>query len=194
MSKNLIVVGVGGAGGVMVNHLSKNSDFIGTGFLYIDSDKDSLDSCNGVQKIQIGKDRFADRGSSGLVDDSRTEAKKSMSMIMENLKNYDKAAILFGASGGIGGGAGIEIAKAVKDAGLSELVIVTTPFSFEAGTIKKRADSALEELYQLDIETAQINLQKILETAPKGQTMSETHVQVAYEVGDIIAKRLIEDE
>ena len=186
--KKGIIIGIGGAGGNIVSILSNDSRFADTDMLYIDSDKDALGSCTNVKTLQIGPDTLVGLGSGGNVDMGRKSAKEGKADILKLVSEYDAVFLVLGGAGGIGGGAGVEIAKAIREAGISVHTVVTLPFTFEGNTKAEKAKIAYEELNSLDIGTATISLQKVLESAPKKATMKDAYMKIAEDAGSIIEK------
>lgn len=138
------VIGVGGGGCNMVNHMinegSHKIDLIAA-----NTDLQVLHISKAPKKIQLGLKLTKGLGAGMKPEVGRDAAIESY----EDIKNaIDKADIVFIAAGlgGTGTGAAAIIAKAAKEAGALTVSVVTKPFSWEGQKRAGLANLGLEEL------------------------------------------------
>ena len=140
---DILVMGVGGAGGNAVNHMY-DLGIKDVTFMICNTDRQALQSSPIENKIQLG----SGRGAGNNPDKGKALAIESLDDIMIELEN-SKAKMIFitaGMGGGTGTGAAPIIAKAAKSKGLLTVAIVTLPFRGEGPTRMGQALKGLEEL------------------------------------------------
>ena len=139
------VVGVGGGGCNMVNHMiqegSHKIDLISA-----NTDLQVLNISKAPKKIQLGIKLTKGLGAGMKPEIGRDAAVESYEEIKNSLGGADIVFIAAGLGGGTGTGAAAIIAKAAKEIGALTVSVVTKPFTWEG---KKRAGLAnlgLEEI------------------------------------------------
>ena len=140
---DILVMGVGGAGGNAVNHMY-DLGIKDVTFMICKTDRQALKSSPIENKIQLG----SGHGAGNDPDKGKALALESLNDIMNELEN-SKARMIFvtaGLGGGTGTGAAPIIAKAAKSKGLLTVAIVTLPFRGEGPTRMGQALKGLEEL------------------------------------------------
>ena len=140
---DILVMGVGGAGGNAVNHMF-DLGIRDVTFMICNTDRQALQSSPIENKIQLG----SGRGAGNNPEKGKALALESLDDIMIELEN-SKAKMIFitaGMGGGTGTGAAPIIAKAAKSKGLLTVAIVTLPFRGEGPTRMGQALKGLEEL------------------------------------------------
>jgi cell division protein FtsZ len=142
------IIGVGGAGVNTVNRL-KDKKLPWVGLVAVNTDTQSLDVCEKLEKIQIGTNLTKGFGTGGNIEIGRMAANESRQDIARLIEGTDLVFIVLGAGGGTGGGAGPVIAKIAKEVGAVTVAIATTPFAFEG---QARMATALEGISSLENE------------------------------------------
>lgn len=140
---DILVMGVGGAGGNAVNHMY-DLGIKDVTFMVCNTDRQALQMSPIENKIQLG----SGRGAGNNPEKGKALALESLDDIMIELEN-SKAKMIFitaGMGGGTGTGAAPIIAKAAKSKGLLTVAIVTLPFRGEGPTRMGQALKGLEEL------------------------------------------------
>lgn len=165
---NIKVIGVGGAGGNMINYMIENCNFASAIDLMIaNTDIQDINKSKANKKIQLGPKKTEGRGAGAIPEVGRISAEEVEDEIKELLgNNTDLLFIAAGLGGGTGTGAAPVIAKIAKSLGILVVSVVTTPFSFERG----RGKVALEGLAELKKESdSVIHIQndKLITFAPK---------------------------
>ena len=146
MAKEIIgakikVVGVGGGGGNMVNHMIREG-VSGIEMITINTDAQALDKSLANTKLQLG-----DGLGAGMKPEVGAKAaEKSFDEIKEILDGADMVFVATGLGGGTGTGAAPIVAKAAKEVGALTIAIVTLPFSFEGRKRDRLAQKGMEEL------------------------------------------------
>lgn len=126
----LIVVGVGGAGCNIVNHMIE-SGMGGVEFLAVNTDTQALSASRAHQRISIGERLTRGMGTGGDPAVGQQAAQESYEELVETLSGADMVFITAGMGGGTGTGASPIVAEAAREGGALTLAIVTTPFAFE---------------------------------------------------------------
>jgi len=126
----LIVVGVGGAGCNIVNHMIE-SGMGGVKFLAVNTDTQALSASRARQRICIGERLTRGMGTGGDPVIGQQAAQESYEELIEALGDADMVFITAGMGGGTGTGASPIVAQAARERGALTLAIVTTPFAFE---------------------------------------------------------------
>jgi len=144
----ITVVGVGGGGCNMVNHMiqegSRRIDLIAA-----NTDLQVLNISRAPKKIQLGVKLTKGLGAGMKPEIGRDSAIESYEEIKNTLTGADIVFIAAGLGGGTGTGAAAIIAKAAKEIGALTVSVVTKPFTWEG---KKRAGLAnlgLEEIKKI---------------------------------------------
>ncbi|MDR1007788.1 MAG: cell division protein FtsZ [Campylobacteraceae bacterium] len=146
------VIGVGGGGGNMINHMVKDN-MKGIDLIAANTDAQALENSLATVKIQIGERTTRGLGSGGKAEVGRASAEESYEEIKSALEHADIVFIASGLGGGTGTGAAPLVAQAAKEVGALTVSIVTKPFAFEG---KKRMGSAEKGLAELTKESDSI--------------------------------------
>lgn len=126
----LIVVGVGGAGCNIVNHMI-GSGMAGVEFLAVNTDTQALGASHAHRRISIGERLTRGMGTGGDPAVGQQAAQESYEELVDALSGADMVFITAGMGGGTGTGASPIVAQAAREGGALTLAIVTTPFAFE---------------------------------------------------------------
>lgn len=139
------VVGVGGSGGNVVNHMV-NSKVKGVEFVSVNTDAQDLHRSLAKRKIHIGKNLTKGLGAGMNPELGRRAADETRQEIQEALQGSDMVFIACGMGGGTGTGAAPVIAKIAKEIGALTIAVVTKPFSFEGAHRTDIAERGLTDL------------------------------------------------
>ena len=143
---NIMVIGVGGAGGNALNRMLKDG-IKEVEFLAINTDAQDLDENNSQNQLQIGKEITKGLGAGANSDTGKRAAEESKEALIEMINGTDMVFITAGMGGGTGTGAAPVIAKIAKEECNALTVgIVTKPFLFEGPKRTKRALEGIKEL------------------------------------------------
>ncbi|MDR0935512.1 MAG: cell division protein FtsZ [Oscillospiraceae bacterium] len=142
---NIKVVGVGGAGNNVVNHMISGGTK-GVEFVAVNTDKQVLSVSAADQKIQIGVNLTHGQGAGADPDVGRKSAEENRNTIVKAFENTDMVFITAGMGGGTGTGAAPIVADIAKEQGILTVAVVTTPFSFEGKRRRTQADQGLSDL------------------------------------------------
>jgi len=140
------VVGVGGAGGNVINTMIDSQQIEGVEFLAINTDAQALSINKAFVKIPIGQDITNGLGAGSDPEVGENAAEESSDAIRDNLEGSDMVFITCGLGGGTGTGAAPIIADIAKNQDALTVAVVTRPFSFEGAQRKSIAERGLEEL------------------------------------------------
>ena len=168
----IAVIGVGGGGCNMINHMinegSHKIDLIAA-----NTDLQVLHISNAPKKIQLGLKLTKGLGAGMKPEVGRDAAVESYDDIKTSLEGADIVFIAAGLGGGTGTGAAAIIANAAKDVGALTVSVVTRPFTWEG---KKRAGLAnlgLEELKKVSDSIIVIPNDRLLEIIDENVGMKD---------------------
>src|SRR5580698_734649 len=147
LSPRITVLGVGGAGGNAVNNMIA-SKLEGVDFVVANTDAQSLSQSKAQRRIQIGAQLTEGLGAGARPDVGRAGAEESLEEILEQLAGSHMVFITAGMGGGTGTGAAPVIARAVREAGMLVVGVVTKPFAFEGDKRMRIAERGILELQQ----------------------------------------------
>ena len=141
----ITVLGVGGAGGNAVNNMIA-SKLEGVEFVIANTDAQALAQSKAERRIQLGAKTTEGLGAGAQPDVGRAGAEESLDEILEQLGGSHMVFITAGMGGGTGTGAAPVIARAVREAGMLVVGVVTKPFAFEGDKRMRIAERGIEEL------------------------------------------------
>jgi cell division protein FtsZ len=141
----IAVIGVGGGGCNMINHM------ISEGINKIDlivanTDLQALRASDAPIKIQLGAELTKGLGAGMKPDIGRESAKESYEDLKAALMGSDIVFIASGLGGGTGTGAAAIVAKAAKEINALTVSVVTKPFKWEGKKRAALANIGLEDL------------------------------------------------
>lgn len=139
------VVGVGGAGGNVVNNMVA-SHIKAVEFIAVNTDAQSLANSMAATKVQIGRSITRGLGAGSKPDVGREAALEDREQIAEALEHADLIFVTAGMGGGTGTGAAPVVAEIAKGLGALTVAVVTKPFFYEGGRRKANAEYGIEEL------------------------------------------------
>ena len=142
---NIKVVGVGGAGNNVVNHMVEEN-VQGVEFIAINTDKQVLGASRADIKLQIGEKLTHGQGAGSDPDIGKRAAEESRNAISDALENTDMVFLTAGMGGGTGTGAAPVVADIAKEQGILTVGVVTKPFGFEGRKRMLQAEAGISEL------------------------------------------------
>ncbi len=140
------VIGVGGAGGNVINSMLLDGGIEGVEFIAVNTDAQSLLNNKASVKIQIGENLTKGLGSGGNPEVGKNAADESREILKEEIGNADMIFIACGEGGGTGTGASPIIAEIAKETGALTVAVVTKPFDFEGSKRKFIAEDGIQGL------------------------------------------------
>ena len=180
LSPRILVVGVGGAGGNIINSMQK-SGVEGVEFLNVNTDSQQLKHSKVEQTLQLGPSC-----TNGLGAGADPEmGKKSADEVAGEIEDYlDGAHMVFltaGMGGGTGTGATPVVARIAKDLGILTVGVVTKPFEMEGKRKIKRAEEGIAELQKYVDNLIVIPNQNIFQLAnPKHHLQTLYNLQIMF--------------
>src|SRR6202795_1744843 len=168
----IIVLGVGGAGGNAVNNMIE-SGLDGVDFLVANTDAQALAQSKASRRIQLGVSTTEGLGAGAQPEVGRAGAEESLAEIMEQISGSHMVFIAAGMGGGTGTGAAPVIARAVREAGILTVGVVTKPFALEGDRRMRVAEAGIAELQQFVHTLIVIPNQNLFRVANDRTTMSQ---------------------
>lgn len=139
------VIGVGGGGCNMVDHMIKEG-IKTVDMIIANTDAQSLNNSLANTKIQIGEKKTKGLGAGMIPEVGKESALESYEEIKSALEYADIVFISSGLGGGTGTGAAPIVAQAAKESGALTISVVTKPFKYEGRKRTKLAEAGLLEL------------------------------------------------
>ncbi len=171
---NIKVIGVGGGGGNVVNHMIASNQIKGVDFLVANTDAQALISSKTDTKIQLGKKLTKGLGAGGNPKIGREAAEESATEIQDLLKGSDMVFIAGGMGGGTASGSAPVIGRIAKEElGILTVGVVTKPFIFEGTRRMVIAEEAIENMKGSVDTLIVIPNQKLLDIANDKMTLVE---------------------
>lgn len=176
-SVKITVIGVGGGGGNMVDHISRYSAY-NINLVASNTDIQVLETSLAPKTVQLGKVLTKGLGAGMKPDIGKDSALESEKEIKEAIQGSDIVFITAGMGGGTGTGAAPVVAKIAKDTGALTIAVVTTPFRFEGKKRMKFANEGLEKLKENADSIITIQNEKLLSTIEKNLGIKEAFLMV----------------
>jgi len=167
------VLGIGGAGGNVLNSMIESGQITGVEFIAINTDAQDLSKNKAVVKIPIGQDITHGLGSGANPEIGRRAAEESVEEIKQHLDGADMVFITAGMGGGTGTGASPVISRIAKDLGALTIGVVTKPFPFEGALRMRNAEAGIAELREEVDALITIPNQRLLEVADENMSILE---------------------
>jgi len=167
------VLGVGGAGGNVLNSMIESGQIRGVEFIAINTDAQDLSVNKSLIKVPIGQEITNGLGSGSNPEIGRRAAEESEELIREHVEGADMVFITAGMGGGTGTGASPVIAKLSKELGCLTVGVVTKPFPFEGVLRMRNAETGIAELREEVDALITIPNQRLLEVADENMSIIE---------------------
>ena len=142
MSPRILVVGVGGAGGNIINSM-KESGVEGVEFLNVNTDSQQLKHSKVEKTLQLGPSCTMGLGAGADPEMGKKSADEVAGEIEDYLEGAHMVFLTAGMGGGTGTGATPVVARIAKDLGILTVGVVTKPFEMEGKRKIKRAKDGI---------------------------------------------------
>ena len=177
LSPRILVVGVGGAGGNIINSM-KESGVEGVEFLNVNTDSQQLKHSKVEKTLQLGPSCTMGLGAGADPDMGKKSAEEVAGEIEDYLDGAHMVFLTAGMGGGTGTGATPVVARIAKELGILTVGVVTKPFEMEGKKKIKRAEEGILELQKYVDNLIVIPNQNIFHLA-KPQTSFTDSLQFA---------------
>jgi len=182
----LMVVGVGGGGGNVVDRMF-DTCVQGVDLVVVNTDAQVLEVVRAHQTLQIGRKLTHGLGAGGNPEVGKLAAEESREEIADLLHGVDMVFITAGMGGGTGTGAAPVIAGLARESGILTTAIVTRPFAFEGIARAQKAEEGIARLSQNVDALICISNDKLLKVAP-----ADTPITKAFEMADEVLRKGVE--
>ena len=145
LKPQIMVCGVGGAGGNAVNNMIV-SGLSGVDFIVANTDAQALTSSRAERIIQMGLQVTEGLGAGSKPEVGKAAAEEALEEIRDHLAGAHMVFVTAGMGGGTGTGAAPVIARAARELGILTVGVVTKPFHFEGGRRMKVAETGIADL------------------------------------------------
>jgi len=168
----IAVIGVGGGGCNMVNHMIQEGIYK-VDLIVANTDLQALRASKAPKKIQLGIELTKGLGAGMKPDVGRDAAIESYDEIKKSIEGSDIVFIAAGLGGGTGTGAAAIVAKAAKEVGALTVSVATKPFKWEGKKRTGLANLGLEELKKVSDSIIVIKNDKLKEIIDETVGMKE---------------------
>lgn len=161
------VIGVGGGGGNMINHIIREGIAEQNGLktndlIVANTDLKALEVSESQYRIQLGRKKTSGRGAGMRPEVGEESAKESTDDIRTQLEGSNIVFVAAGLGGGTGTGAAPVVASIAKSIGALTIGVVTLPFEFEGRMRAKLATQGLHNLKEICDNVIVVPNQKLL--------------------------------
>ena len=167
------VIGVGGAGGNVLNSMIESQQINGVEFIAVNTDAQDLSINKAFIKIPIGQELTNGLGAGSNPEIGRRAAEESIDILKSNLEGADMVFVTAGMGGGTGTGASPVVARVAKELGALTIGVVTKPFKFEGAKRMRNAELGIDELRAEVDALIIIPNQKLLDIADEEMSVME---------------------
>lgn len=167
------VLGVGGAGGNVLNSMIESGQIRGVEFIAINTDAQDLSVNKALLKVPIGQEITHGLGAGANPEVGRRAAEESTDLIKEHIEGADMVFVTAGMGGGTGTGASPVIARLARECGALTIGVVTKPFPFEGALRMRNAEAGIAELREEVDALITIPNQRLLEVADEEMSIIE---------------------
>jgi cell division protein FtsZ len=139
------VIGVGGAGGQVVEQLQARR-LPGVNFAVVNTDAAAVTRSTVSEKLCLGSQLTRGLGAGGDAAQGRQAAEHDAPVLRALCSDAPMVFLIVGLGGGAGTGAAPVLARLAREAGALVLAVVTLPFDFEGSLRRANAEQGLHEL------------------------------------------------
>jgi cell division protein FtsZ len=139
------VIGVGGAGGRIVDFLS-TAGFGNLTFIAVDTDAQELAAIQVLHRMQLGARQTRGLGTGGDPELGSAAAEKDLDALRQHCAGADMVFLVAGLGGGTGTGVAPVLARLAKEAGALVLAFAVRPFDCEGPRRQRQAQLGLQYL------------------------------------------------
>lgn len=168
----MLVVGVGGAGGNAVNRMIEES-LTGVEFISMNTDAQALVNSKAGRKLQLGAKLTRGLGAGAKPEVGRQALAESEKEVRDLLDGADLVFVTAGMGGGTGTGAAPMVAEIAREGGALTIGIVTKPFAFEGPKRLQYAQRGLSELRRSVDTMIVVANERLLTVVPKGASVRQ---------------------
>ena len=146
--RTMVLIGIGGAGGRVVNDTATLFGLDPESVIAIDTDIASFQSLNNCRRHCIGQSRFNGNGTAGDANLAASVAEDEKDTLVTFLSGIHFAVVVAGLGGGSGSGITPVVLQLARERNIPTLVFTLSPFSFEGEDrreLARRTRPMLEE-------------------------------------------------
>src|SRR5262245_22749357 len=174
----IVVIGVGGAGGNVVNNMIA-AGLGNAKFVVANTDMQALVASNAEARIQLGASLTEGLGAGSDPEIGEAAAEEAAEEIRAAIAGSHMLFIAAGMGGGTGTGAAYVIAREARDLGMLSIAVVTKPFQFEGAKRLRNAEAAIGELRKYADDLLVIPNENLFRIATDRTTFADAFVMAA---------------
>lgn len=189
------VVGVGGAGGNVLDRLAA-AGMSGADLLAVNTDRQALARRAPIQSFCLGEDLTRGLGAGGDPLVGQRAAEESTAALQKALHGADMVFIAAGMGGGTGTGAAPVVAEIARQQGALTVAIVTRPFNFEGRHRGRVAEQGISQLRAIADTVIIVPNERLIQAAARTTSiltafgMADTILRFGVQsIADLVARR-----
>lgn len=172
----VIVVGIGGAGGNMINAIIKEG-LHHVSYIALNTDYQALKNVSIDTKIILGETLTAGMGTGASPEIGKLAIEENLEMVLEKIGDADIVFLVGGLGGGTGSGVLPLLAKVLQEKQILTIALVTKPFFFEGSRRMQVAQHAMSKIEEYADTVLVIPNQKLFE----GSSIQDIPLSEAFE-------------
>ena len=182
IKNKVLVLGLGGAGGRIVQTLSTLPEAAGLMLAAFDTDRSALDRLTLLapeHKILCAEQWLYGQGAGGDPIKGQRAFSRDSSQLQAIITQADLLIVVGGMGGGTATGGIRTVASVARQLATPALFMLSTPFSFESYTKRKNADEAVKELLQITDALVTLPNDILFSTLPPDAAVEESFLLAA---------------
>jgi cell division protein FtsZ len=172
----VIVVGIGGAGGNMINAIIKEG-LHHVSYIALNTDYQALENVTIDTKIVLGETLTAGMGTGANPEIGKLAIEENLEVVLEKIGDADIVFLVGGLGGGTGSGVLPLLAKVLQEKQILTIALVTKPFFFEGSRRMQVAQQAMSKIEEYADTVLVIPNQKLFE----GSSIQDIPLSEAFE-------------
>lgn len=176
------VVGVGGAGGNVIDRLA-GERIPSVDTLVVNTDRQALGASRATRHLVLGETVTRGLGAGGDPLVGRQAAEESAASLRERLRGADMVFIAAGMGGGTGTGAAPIVARVARELGALCVALVTRPFSFEGRRRAQIATRGIATLREVADTLIIVPNDRLIQAATRS-----TSIREAFDMADTVLR------
>lgn len=172
----VVVVGIGGAGGNMINAIIKEV-LHHVSYVALNTDYQALENVTIDNKIVLGETLTAGMGTGANPEIGKLAIEENLDVVLEKIGDADIVFLVGGLGGGTGSGVLPLLAKVLQEKQILTIALVTKPFFFEGSRRMQVAQQAMNKIEEYADTILVIPNQKLFE----GSSIQDIPLSEAFE-------------
>ena len=183
-NKKILIIGIGGCGAKILKIFTSIPGSKVFELLLVDTDKDSMSLCPGIQTIHPEANWTTDSGQGCGGDPMKGERaiSRERAKLTQFISGHDFLIVVGGLGGGTATGGIHTIASVVKNLSIPSVFLLTTPFAFESYTKRNNAEQCLKDLQSVTEVLVPLPNDLLFSTLPPDTSVEDAFEKASFEM------------